>query len=324
VSVQTDDAHTELLARLVEIGQRSAQVTDRYAPYRSPYAAPHVVPEFVPPEPETLYDRHGVLVVRVGDIVVKAHQPDREYGLPFAERIRVANALPRILLSPLGPPVKVNGRTVTVSLYGEPVDPQKELPWEEGGRLLAELHRAPVPADAPSWGRPTRVATQVARLGDGAAEDVVRRAFATLPAWIRGVEQERACDRHAECLVHGDWHMGQMVRGLIGQWLLIDIEDLGKGDPAWDLARPAALYLSGVLHPDEWTRFLGAYAEAGGPAVPADGDPWTTLDVPARSLAIQIAATCVLSARREDRPLEGPEQAMVDACGRISAAGADI
>lgn len=311
--VQTETARSELFARLVEIGRDSARDGTR-----SPGAHP---------EPETLYDRHDVLVVRVGDVVVKAHQPDREYGPAFLERIRVAETLPSILLAPLGPPLHVDGRTVTLSLYGRPVDPHEELPWEAGARLLAELHSTPVPADAPSWGRPTRVARQVERLGDGPAEDEVRRAFATLPPWIRGAGQAAVRHGHAERLVHGDWHLGQMVRvpaapaALEGRWRLIDIEDLGRGDPAWDLARPAALYLSGVLHPDEWARFLGAYIEAGGPAVPPGGDPWTALDVPARSLAIQIAATCVLSARRDDRPLDGPEQAMVDACGRISAAG---
>jgi aminoglycoside phosphotransferase (APT) family kinase protein len=219
----------------------------------------------------------------------------------------------------LAPPQIVDGRTVTVSLFGEPVDPSQELPWEEGARLLAALHSSTVPADAPRWGRPARVARLVSRLGAGPAEDEVRRAFTTLPAWIRGEGDEPS--GRPECLVHGDWHMGQMVRGPGGHWRLIDIEDLGRGDPAWDLARPAALYSAGVLHPEEWERFLGAYRAAGGPAIPAQGDFWTVLDVPARTLAIQIAATCVISSRREDRPLDGPEQAMVDACARISAAG---
>ena len=293
-----------LLARLVEIGRDSA----RLAP-SSPASA----------EPETLYDRHGVLVVRVGDVVVKAHQADRDHGPRFLERIRLAGALPDVVLGPLGGPLTVDGRTVTVSMFGEPVDPQRDLPWEEGARLLAELHSTTVPADAPPWGRPARVARLVSQLADGSAENEVRRAFTTLPSWIRGeAEEPHATAAH---LVHGDWHLGQMVRSQDGHWRLIDIEDLGRGDPAWDLARPAAIYSAGVLHPDEWGRFLGAYQAAGGPAVSAGGDPWTTLDIPARSLAIQIAATCVISARREDRPLDEPEQAMVDACARISAAG---
>ncbi|WP_207938913.1 phosphotransferase family protein [Actinomadura darangshiensis] len=295
--MHTETAQSGLFARLVDIGREQA-----------PGGGP----------PETLYDRHGVLVVRVGDVVVKAHQADREYGDPFLERIRLAESLQDVVVGPLGSPLCVEGRTVTLATFGEPVDPAQDLPWEDGARLLADLHSRTVPVNAPSWGRPTRVARLVSRLADGPAETQVRNAFTTLPAWIRGEEAEPSSS--APSLIHGDWHLGQMVRTPGGHWRLIDIEDLGKGDPAWDLARPAALYSAGVLPPDDWERFLGAYRDAGGPAVPAHGDPWTTLDVPARSLAIQIAATCVISAGREDRPLDGPEQAMVDACLRISAA----
>ncbi|MFA1538675.1 phosphotransferase family protein [Actinomadura monticuli] len=306
--MQTETAQAGLFARLVEIGRGSARAGASRGTAPADTASP-----------ETLYDRHGVLVVRVGDVVVKAHQADREHGPPFLGRIRLAGTLPRIVLAPLGPPLTVDGRTVTVSPFGDPVDPDHELPWEEGARLLAALHSEDVPADAPSWGRPTRVARLVSRLGDGPAEDAVRRAFGALPAWIRGEEDEPPA--RAERLVHGDWHLGQMVRLQDGRWRLIDIEDMGRGDPAWDLARPAALFSAGVLYAEEWARFLDAYRAAGGPAVPAQGDPWTSLDIPARSLAIQIAATCVLTAGREDRTLDEPEQAMIDACVRISAAG---
>jgi hypothetical protein len=295
--VQT--VHSGLFARLVEIGRDSAEAAA---------------------SPETLYDRHGVLVVRVGDVVVKAHQADREHGSPVLARIRLAATLPELVLAPHDPPLTVDGRTVTTAPFGDPVDPGRELPWEEGARLLAALHLKSVPEGAPSWGRPTRVARLVSRLGEGPAEDAVRRAFSTLPAWIRGEEDEPPA--RTEHLIHGDWHLGQMVCAQDGHWRLIDIEDMGKGDPAWDLARPAALYSAGVLPPDDWERFLGAYTAAGGPAVPAQGDPWTSLDIPARSLAIQIAATCVISAGRDERALDGPEQAMIDACVRISAAGA--
>jgi predicted trehalose synthase len=42
-------------------------------------------------------------------------------------------------------------------------------------------------------------------------------------------------------LVHGDWHLGQLGRR--GEhWVLIDVDDLGVGDPAWDLARPAGFW----------------------------------------------------------------------------------
>ncbi|MBW8482243.1 phosphotransferase family protein [Actinomadura parmotrematis] len=267
-----------------------------------------------PGEPSVLYDRHGVLVVRAGGAVAKAHQADRDTGPALAARLRVAAALPDLLLAPLGPPLEAAGRTVTRWPYGAPVDPSADPPWEEGGRLLARLHRAPVPEGTPPCGRPDRAARLVGRLGGGADEDTVRAAFATLPPWIRA---GAAPPSPGTALVHGDWHLGQLVRTAAG-WRLIDVEDLGTGDPAWDLARPAALYLAGVLDPRDWARLTGAYRDAGGP-LPAD--PWNVLDVPARTLAIQIAATCVISAREGERELEGPERALVGACARIARSG---
>jgi Phosphotransferase enzyme family len=273
----------------------------------------------VPADPEVLYDRHGVLVVRVGTVVVKRHQADRDGGPLLDLRMRLADALPGLLLAPLGPPRRIGGRVITVWPYGEPVVPDAAgLPWEDGARLLAELHGVPIPEGAPEWGRPRRVARLVAELEDGPATTEIRRAFATLPAWIKdgGVPP----DDRRRTLLHGDWHLGQLVR-VQGRWRMIDIEDLGTGNPVWDLARPAALYSAGVLPHDDWSRFLGAYRAFGGPAVPADGDVWEALDVPARALVIQIAATCVRSAREDDRPLDGAERALVDTCTRISSAG---
>ncbi|MBA8952011.1 phosphotransferase family protein [Actinomadura namibiensis] len=271
------------------------------------------------PPPEPLYDRHGVLVVRVGGVVVKAHQADRGDDPDLGRRVALAGDLPELFAAPLGPPLRVTGgfgeRTVTVTAFGEPVRPD-DLPWEAAARLLAGLHRRPVPPDAPGWGRPTRVARLVERLPDGPAAGEVRRAFATLPAWIR--EGSPDPEPAGEHLIHGDWHLGQMVRLPDGSWRFIDVEDLGRGDPVWDLARPAALYSAGVLRPADWTAFLTSYRAAGGPAVPLLGDPWARLDIPARTLAIQIAATCVISARGTDRPLDEAETALVDACTRIS------
>ncbi|MEU5884230.1 phosphotransferase [Spirillospora sp. NPDC047279] len=269
-------------------------------------------------EPEVLYDRHDVLVVRVGDVVVKAHQPDRDTGPSLDRRLEVAAGLPGLLLPPLGPRRVVAGRVVTVWPYGEPVDPAGPLPWAQGGRLLARLHQSPAPEGTPSWGRPARVARLVSRLGEGPEVAEIRHAFATLPSWIRGEAPEP--EHPGRRLIHGDWHLGQMIREAGGGWRLIDVEDLGLGEPAWDLARPAALFSAGVLPRADWEELLGAYREAGGPAA-ARHDIWEALEVPARTLVIQIAATCVKSAREGDRPLDGPELALVDACSRISRAG---
>lgn len=125
------------------------------------------------------------------------------------------------------------------------------------------------------------------RAVDTARRDpVVRRAAASLPtqAWRPG-----SADRPST-LVHGDWHLGQLGRRSATEpWLLIDVDDAGVGDPAWDLARPAGFWAAGLIPDEDWTLFLDAYRDAGGPAVPS-GDPWPVLEPFARAAVVQAAA----------------------------------
>ena len=275
----------------------------------------------------TLADRPDATVVRHADTVAKAHAPDTP-PTELTVRLTTATHLPTILLPPLAPtPLDLHGRPVTFWPYGTPVDPQDPdaAPWEAAATLLARLHRTPAPTALPPMRGPAKAARAVARLKAAGAHPAVRpvlRAWSALPAWARA----EAPMPDTTTLCHGDLHLGQLVRHPApdGPWLLIDVDDLGTGVPAWDLARPAAWYACGLLAPDEWTRFLTAYRTAQGTAVPADGDPWPALDVPARALTVQTAARAVAKALAAGRPLDEVEEAVVDACDRMGSAPPEL
>jgi hypothetical protein len=273
----------------------------------------------------TLADRPDATVVRHADTVAKAHAPGST-PTDLGPRLTTAAHLPGLLLAPLSPEaVDLHGRLVTFWPYGTPVDPADPdaAPWEEAATLLARLHRTAAPVPLPPMRGPVKAALAVSRLRAATATDLavcaapVLRAWDTLPAWARAETPQPDTAR----LCHGDLHLGQLVRHPAphGPWLLIDVDDLGVGVPAWDLGRPAAWYACGLLSPEEWQRFLAAYRAAGGPAVPEDGDPWPALDIPARALTVQTAARAITKALAEGRPLDEVEQSLVDACDRMAA-----
>ncbi|MFE6285350.1 phosphotransferase [Streptomyces sp. NPDC057877] len=269
----------------------------------------------------TLAHRPDATVVRHAETVAKAHAPGTKAS-DLTPRLHTADALPALLLPPLTPtPVPLHDRLVTFWPYGTPVDPEDPdaAPWEAAATLLAHLHRTPPPTLLPPMRGPEKAAQAVARLKgqDSTATATVERAWVTLPPWARA--ESPMPDTTTLC--HGDLHLGQLVRHPTpdGPWRLIDVDDLGVGVPAWDLARPAAWYACGILPPEEWDRFLTAYRAAGGPAVPPDGDPWPDLDVPARALTVQSAARALVKAGEAGRALDDVEQALVDACDRMAA-----
>ncbi|MGR8011597.1 phosphotransferase [Streptomyces hypolithicus] len=294
------------------------------------------------------------MVVRHGDVVAKSHAPDTD---AVALTARVAAAAHPLLAGVLLPPLPVvptaarnpwtaelHGRPLTLWPYGTPVDPRDpdSAPWEDAATLLATLHTvapgdlgAALPAPLPPMRGPAKAARAVARMraahphpAGASATATVLRAWAGLPPWAR--DEAPLHPSRTAALCHGDLHLGQLVRRPTpeapqGRWLLIDVDDLGIGEPAWDLARPAAWYAAGLLAPAIWDRFLGSYRAAKGTAVPPDGhDPWPQLDVPARALTVQTAALALAKSAAENRPLDEVEEMMIEACARIASLPAEL
>lgn len=201
-------------------------------------------------------------------------------------RLRVA-AASEALLSPLrAVPEAVGDRWRTEWPYVETVVPQPEfLPWAEAGGLLARLHREEPVGRIPPHGWPQRLRRAMDELREH-RDATVLRAAADLPAAVwRAGSSARPLS-----VVHGDFHLGQLGRRDAGSpWLLIDVDDLGLGDPAWDLARPAGFWAAGLIPDDDWGAFVDAYRVADGPALP-EGDPWPVLEPFARAAVVQAAA----------------------------------
>ena len=229
--------------------------------------------------------RSGAEIVVDGDVVYKLHRPGTD-PRNLAIRLRIA-AESQSLLAPLDTaPERVGMGWRTRWPRVETVVPQPEcLPWAEAGQLLAGLHTEPVRRRVPPHGWPLRLRRAVDQLREN-GHLAIRRAAVGLPdaVWRAG------SPGRPTTLVHGDWHLGQLGRrSANAPWTLIDIDDLGVGDPAWDLARPAGFWAAGLVPDDDWTTFLEAYRDAGGPAAPF-GDPWPVLEPFARAAVFQAAA----------------------------------
>lgn len=223
-----------------------------------------------------------------GDMVVKRHPAGTDGSLLTAQ-LEVAAREPYrgVLLSPLStvPATAPDGRLVTLWPRVDVLDPHDEhFPWIESGALLARLHRLPVPRLHAHGGRArlARAAARAAELPPGGATDVLRSLALQL---LREWPEPAASDR----LVHGDWHLGQLCRRPgTTQLLLLDLDDLGLGAPAWDLGRPAGFFAAGLVDDTDWYALLTGYRNAGG-YMPEPGRPWPALDHPARC-AVLVAA----------------------------------
>ncbi|MDQ3231129.1 MAG: aminoglycoside phosphotransferase family protein, partial [Pseudobdellovibrionaceae bacterium] len=277
-----------------------------------------------------LSQRSDRIVIRVGSVVVKAHaKPTDRKELKARLELVAHTPLQDIFLTPLeceAWPVS-GGLLATLWPAGLKLDDSLDgAPWEEAARLLAALHRSPWPSSM-----------SVHDLPQCRAEDKVRAALSQLEGELVDagdsnirIVREAAATLHLShpypgsgmtTLVHGDWHFGQLVTVSIKgkkTLRLIDPDDMGIGNPAWDLARPAAFFAAGLIPPDVWESFLNAYCAAGGLAVTQGDDPWLSLDGPARALVVQCAASALVRSRRMQKPLADAEEHLIEACRRIA------
>lgn len=226
-----------------------------------------------------------------GDVAVVRHQRSTHVAALTA-RLTLARRDPwrSVLASPLldAPALAPDGSPVTLWPRLDALDPAGAVPWADAGALLARLHRLPVPTDpalGPHAGRALleQTRTKAAALKPGGSTDVLRILIdELLAAWPTP-------DPARVTLVQGDWHLGQIGRIPGTDTLVLHHSgSLGVGDPAWDLARPAALWALGLTEDAGWQTFLAAYSAAGGPA-PVPGRAWHALDHPARCAVARLA-----------------------------------
>ncbi|WP_395309477.1 phosphotransferase [Mycobacterium sp. AMU20-3851] len=210
-------------------------------------------------------------------VITKLHPPGTD-PQALRERLRVAARCPELLSPLVIEPEAVGTQWLTRWPRVEVVEPDPvRLPWAQAGELLARLHREPVDDFDVPHGAPARLARALHRLGGDGAAEVIRRAADALEI-----------PDGPPALVHGDFHLGQL--GWDGRaWVLFDVDDLGVGDPRWDLSRPAGFWAAGLLPDTDLDAFLDAYRSAGGPAL-GHGDPWPALDPFARAAVIAAAA----------------------------------
>ncbi len=243
----------------------------------------------------------GARVVVSDRLVVKVHAPGTDAADLAARMAAAARSgvfAPAVLPGPVSTdPVTTLWRRVDLL---DPDAGPDAVPWAGLGALLARLHRTD-PGDAPPHGGLARLA-RAARRGRGSpVAAAARAALADLPTT-------------GTALVHGDLHLGQVGR-LAGTAVLLDVDDVGAGDPAWDLGRPAGFWAAGLLAEHHLTAFLDAYRAAGGPGLPATGDPWARLEHPARCAVVVAAARVV----ERGGPVDESDAALLDACGRMPA-----
>ena len=138
------------------------------------------------------------------------------------------------------------------------------------GRALAELHRIPAPAAAPTLRLPWPLLADLpGHMQSARFHEVPTRVIETARA-LPDITSTVRAEWSPTHWTHGDVSLTNAILAPDGVVRLIDWEGAGVGDPAWDLA--GARLMVGFAAPSwyrvAWARLLDSYRSAGGPAQP--------------------------------------------------------
>ncbi|MDO5534526.1 MAG: hypothetical protein Q4F65_07740 [Propionibacteriaceae bacterium] len=249
----------------------------------------------------------------IEDVIVSKH-PSGTIATELEARLGAASIDPvrRVFAPPLTatPIAAPDGRLITLAPRTDPIADEAAPPWHDAGALLARLHACPVPDGLPSHGGRRQFELAVAEadaLHPGGSTDILRelgqRLLQTWPSPGR------------PAIVHGTFDLGRLGRlPCTDLWLLTAPHTLGVGDPAWDLAGPAALWGAGLLDQASWFAFVGGYAAAGG-TTPGEGQEWPGLDHPARCALLMATVAELRRCPAHPRPALTPTaETLLAAC----------
>ena len=145
----------------------------------------------------------------------------------------------------------------------ETVVPQPEcVPWADAGQLLARLHGEAIPRRVPPMAGRSGCGAPSMHCGTHTDDTIRPRGSATARRSVAGRVPGSADARSCTATGTSASSVGGRPRRA---WVLIDVDDLGVGDPAWDLARPAGFWAAGLIPDADWTMFFDAYREAADP-----------------------------------------------------------
>jgi len=211
------------------------------------------------------------------------------------------------------------GRALTLWPYAKPLpaDSLEDVPWNDCAALIAALHKVELEPQLVALGsgwlmRLSRSIEKLERMSASAERSIILEAAQTLPLF-----SSASWTHHKQSYIHGDWHPGQ-VAYYENKLVFIDIDDVGIGNRMFDLAKPAAYFLAGLLPNHMWKEFSEGYQNSCNMSQENRDTFWSELELPARAAVIQSAITALTHASENLRALQNFEIELIKSCQRVT------